>query len=58
MASYHLFLFRHGEITGKVDRNCAEEADVLETARALCRRAYTVEVYQESRFVARVEHCD
>ena len=58
MTRYRFFLFRHGEIAGKVDRHCADDADVLETARALCRRDYTVEIYQESRFVARVEHCD
>jgi hypothetical protein len=58
MAGYRLFLFREGEIIGKVDRHCAEEAEILETARALCRRAYTVEIYQESRFIARIEHCD
>ena len=58
MASYRLFLFRQGEIIGKVDRHCAEENEIFETARALCRRAYTVEIYQETRLVARIENCD
>ena len=58
MASYRLFLFRHGEIIGKVDRHCADEIEIFETARALCRRAYTVEIYQETRLVARIENCD
>ena len=58
MALYRLFLFRHGELAGKVDRHSAEDSDILETAQALCRRAYTVEIYQESRFVARIEQRD
>ena len=58
MATYRLFLFRDGEIAGKIDRHCADEAEILETARALCRRSYMVEIYQESRFVARIEQCD
>ena len=58
MTRYRLFLFKHGEIVGKVDRHCADDADVLETARALCRRAYAIEIYEDSRLVARVEHCD
>lgn len=58
MASYRLFLFRHGEIAGKVDRRCSDDIDALETARALCRRDYIVEVYEEGRLVARVKHAE
>ena len=57
MALYDLFLFRDGEFVGAVQRQCAEDLDALNAARALCKD-HLVEVYSEERFVARVKRGD
>jgi len=57
MASYQLFLFRDGELVGKVSRHCADDLDALEAARKLCGD-HAVELYCDGKLIARVKHGD
>ena len=50
MALYKFFQFRDGALLGSVKRDCSDDLDALEAARALCRDQ-VVEVYYELRLV-------
>jgi len=54
MAHYTLSLIRDGEAIRQVNRECGDDLDALDAALLLCRD-HVVEVYAESRFVARIE---
>jgi hypothetical protein len=57
MALYTLFLFRDGELVAEFEPRCGDDLDALAAARAFSMD-YAVEVYSESRFVARVRQDD
>ena len=57
MAVYRLFFIRDGEPVGQITRHCSDDLDALDAARQMSRD-YTVEVYAETRLVARVKQGD
>ena len=57
MALYQIFQFRNGELVGEVKRQCADDLDALDAARALCME-FAVEVYTGLRLVARIKKGD
>ena len=57
MAIYRFFLFRDREIAGRVTRECTDDLDALQTARAICGD-HGVEVYCGDRLTSRVNRRD
>lgn len=54
MGSYKLFLFRDGELSGSLVRECAEDQDALEIAYTVSRD-HAVEIFDGERLVARLK---
>src|SRR5262245_42042637 len=57
VALYSLYRFCASELVDTLDRDYIDDLDALDAARSLCKE-HTVEVYDATRFVARVNKGD
>jgi hypothetical protein len=54
MASYSFHFLKSGLVTGKAQRDFADDMDALDKARKLAQR-YEVEIWRDDKWVARVK---